>query len=660
MIRFFLFYILIYFLSISSLSAGLRDCKNSLKKLTIERNIYRTSFSSDLSYLDRAQFNKGHYPQWNMTFSSKDREMFELDEDFLDQISLRKSLLAKNKDKVLMTTKSKQFKSASQELLDYLFEILPREYPEYYSRNKDILTCLKTGESFKRVNRKIHPLNIIAQIVQEDVAILLPGRGGHLYIRGGVLAFPTNWSLPSKIGENMVQIHEGIGPPGMNLGEAIERRMMTLKTAYEEGNPTFVKRNNWFVMNDPTHAQPNYRDSLYYDGRITSKNVGDKLFLRSESQRIKYLPKSGAFVFTMKVYNFPLSEVANNSDAARRLYEGLELYEESARLRGELPDDNRMVKNYLSKYFKKSQLNREIKESTPTDTKILQSAKISSSTHLLRLSKPKYFQLTPGDALRITIETENGSESRILSLASSPTSNYIEVSAGLSDSEFKKAFKKLKVGRKVQIEKVSNGLRFDETKPIVMIAGGIGITPCRSFLNYVNSQKIKTPIYLYYSNRSDIAFKNELDQIQKKNPNIQIKYILSKPKSSWKGQTGRIDKDFLQTEIQNIPEDANYYIVGNSSMNQDTQSNLIKLGVSPDRVHTEPFESHTVSNVPVEKMKKADKVCFCYNVTLGQINEAIQVGAKNIDDVKNMTGASTGCGNCKCKVNEVLKCNLKP
>lgn len=53
-------------------------------------------------------------------------------------------------------------------------------------------------------------------------------------------------------------------------------------------------------------------------------------------------------------------------------------------------------------------------------------------------------------------------------------------------------------------------------------------------------------------------------------------------------------------------------------------------------------------------MKKEDKVCFCFNVTVADIENAVNKGADSVESVKAMTNASKGCGRCSAKVEEVF------
>ena len=43
---------------------------------------------------------------------------------------------------------------------------------------------------------------------------------------------------------------------------------------------------------------------------------------------------------------------------------------------------------------------------------------------------------------------------------------------------------------------------------------------------------------------------------------------------------------------------------------------------------------------------KDEIICYCSNVTRGEIEKAMDNGAKNLDDIKEITGACTLC-NCK-------------
>ena len=51
-------------------------------------------------------------------------------------------------------------------------------------------------------------------------------------------------------------------------------------------------------------------------------------------------------------------------------------------------------------------------------------------------------------------------------------------------------------------------------------------------------------------------------------------------------------------------------------------------------------------------MENHELVCYCDNVTKGEIIAALEQGAKTLADVKKMTGA---CTSCKCEENNPKK-----
>lgn len=58
-------------------------------------------------------------------------------------------------------------------------------------------------------------------------------------------------------------------------------------------------------------------------------------------------------------------------------------------------------------------------------------------------------------------------------------------------------------------------------------------------------------------------------------------------------------------------------------------------------------------------LNKEEKVCYCFNVTVGDIEKAINDGADSVNSVKEMTNAGKGCGRCSKKIEEVVENLLK-
>lgn len=54
-------------------------------------------------------------------------------------------------------------------------------------------------------------------------------------------------------------------------------------------------------------------------------------------------------------------------------------------------------------------------------------------------------------------------------------------------------------------------------------------------------------------------------------------------------------------------------------------------------------------------LKPDDIVCNCFSITKKEIEDAIDAGAKTVDEVGERTNAGTGCGGCKPLIEEILK-----
>jgi assimilatory nitrate reductase electron transfer subunit len=53
-------------------------------------------------------------------------------------------------------------------------------------------------------------------------------------------------------------------------------------------------------------------------------------------------------------------------------------------------------------------------------------------------------------------------------------------------------------------------------------------------------------------------------------------------------------------------------------------------------------------------MDLEETVCFCGSVTVGDIKAAVEAGNTTLEAVQAATGASTHCGGCKDKVEELI------
>ncbi len=130
----------------------------------------------------------------------------------------------------------------------------------------------------------------------------------------------------------------------------------------------------------------------------------------------------------------------------------------------------------------------------------------------------------------------------------------------------------------------------DMTGPVVLIAGGIGLTPLMSVMRAIDESEQPTPTTLIYSvsTSSEILFRQELEEIARRNPAISLVFTITRPGfERWDGHTGRIDDDLLHAP--RVSPDSLFFICGPPDMIRDVIGMLVKLGAPGSRIKYEQW-----------------------------------------------------------------------
>ena len=131
----------------------------------------------------------------------------------------------------------------------------------------------------------------------------------------------------------------------------------------------------------------------------------------------------------------------------------------------------------------------------------------------------------------------------------------------------------------------------DMIDPIVLIAGGIGLTPLMSIVRAIAESNRPTPTTLIYSvsTPSEILFRTDLEDISRRNPAFRPVFTITRPEEGqeWNGHTGRIDEDLLQSE--RVSPDSLFFICGPPDMIRDVIGMLVGLGVPGSRIKYEQW-----------------------------------------------------------------------
>jgi ferredoxin-NADP reductase len=190
--------------------------------------------------------------------------------------------------------------------------------------------------------------------------------------------------------------------------------------------------------------------------------------------------------------------------------------------------------------------------------------------------------------------------SRTFSLANSPhDKGLVMIAMRMRETGFKTALKAAALGAKFKVSRPRGSftLHRDISRPAVFLAGGIGITPVRSILDWATQERMPHKLFLFYSNReaADAAFLEELEELAVRNPNFTFIPTITQPAhSTWSHETGRINQEMLTRHLAGLKAPV-YYVAGPSGMVVAMTEMLRSCGVSEDEMRTEEFGDYAVT-----------------------------------------------------------------
>ena len=270
-------------------------------------------------------FETGPYRMQMGLVTQDPRDLIEIDERYPAELAERRRLLAERRHDVFAAEPGSE--AACAEVLERLAAVLPDRYPDWFVREGDALHNRLTGEFWDLSAPPLHPLQVAARLVQEDLCILQPGPDGPV-LTAAALCFPTRWRLWDKVGKPLMAVHAPVPIYPERLGRPVDRLLGKLVPG------KLVQRINWSLLDDATLFQPARLSPEQADATITADNVGARVYLRSERQTLSALPASDAVLFTIRVHVYPLARIAAVPALAAQLAEAVRA----------LPDEIRQYK----------------------------------------------------------------------------------------------------------------------------------------------------------------------------------------------------------------------------------------------------------------------------------------------------------------------------
>ena len=206
------------------------------------------------------------------------------------------------------------------------------------------------------------------------------------------------------------------------------------------------------------------------------------------------------------------------------------------------------------------------------------------------------FTFLPGQFLTFAAEIDGKPNRRSYTIASSPAQRgYVEVTVKREEqgAESRYLHDHVAIGDHLEVSGPSGVFTFTGTEAgsIVLISGGVGITPMMCVLRYLTDRGYPGDIFFVHGARTaqDFIFREELEYLQKRHSNAHVTATMEDfEDASWTGAKGQVSKELI---AQAVPEIARrrVHVCGPPAMMEAVKAELAELGVPKNKIKTEAF-----------------------------------------------------------------------
>jgi ferredoxin-NADP reductase len=207
---------------------------------------------------------------------------------------------------------------------------------------------------------------------------------------------------------------------------------------------------------------------------------------------------------------------------------------------------------------------------------------------------------TPGQYFFVTLpdvgyQDDKGLRRHITVVTSPSEKGVLGFATRMRDSAFKRSLSELQVGAEVEVEppKGTFGLPEDASRPLVFVAGGIGITVFRAMLSYIQEERLPYRVTLVYSNRDreSTAFLDELKELAQEIPDFRLILTMTQD-LGWEGETRKVDSQFFEDYLGEDLNEYTFLVAGPPAMAEGVQQALEEAGVQDENVIAERYSGY--------------------------------------------------------------------
>jgi ferredoxin-NADP reductase len=278
---------------------------------------------------------------------------------------------------------------------------------------------------------------------------------------------------------------------------------------------------------------------------------------------------------------------------------------------------------------------------------------------------PIPFSYLPGQFLTLSLPIEGNPTKRSYTISSSPAQGYYcEISVKREDRGLGSRYLHdvLREGDTLEVRGPSGKLTFTgkEADSIVLIGGGVGITPMMSVTRALADMGWGGEITLVVacSDVEHFLFGAEIERLKARNPNLNVRVAMSALEEDHSDfHRGRITKDLLEKWLPDIAARPRIHLCASPGLMEAVKQMLADLGVLSERIKTESFGSQEkpiarasvrATQPKAAPIESASAVEFQRSAksTAIQAGESVLEAAERIGVEMNYSCRVGSCGEC--------------
>ena len=274
------------------------------------------------------------------------------------------------------------------------------------------------------------------------------------------------------------------------------------------------------------------------------------------------------------------------------------------------------------------------------------------------------FIFRPGQFLNLAVDIQGQRLRRSYTIASSPAQRrYCEVTVKREElgAFSPHLHQHIAEGDVLEAEGPFGQFVFDgtESRKVVLIGGGVGITPMMSMIRFLTDECWVGETVLLYACRTpaDFIFLPELEQLRARNAGFRMVMIASAVEDpSWAGLRGRLTAEAIGRAVPDVAS-CLAFVCGPQAMMDDVARMLGQLGVPPANIRTESFGAG-VPGVQAERVSLINAPPQAPLVTFARSGKAERLGRDRtlLDLAEKLRVPISGgcrmgvCGSCKVRL----------